>query len=186
MMIFRRLQALVLGLILLLLLMPSVASALKVPHNFGASIPSQAFDNVTQCTKSHFFGLEPWYQYIGGELDTSSGSCEVKCFNILDQGVIPEGQPNAGKPNKNECGQVKSDVPMVILAVIDDLLRIAALVAIGFVLYGAFRYTASQGNPEQTAQAQSTIINALIGLAIATVAIAFVSFLGSKLGSIGP
>jgi hypothetical protein len=70
-----------------------------------------------------------------------------------------------------------------LLAVVDDLLRIAGIVAVAFVLYGAFRYTASQGDPEQTGKAQSTIINALIGMAVATVAIAFISFLGDQIGS---
>lgn len=75
-----------------------------------------------------------------------------------------------------------SDVPLVLLVIIDDLLRIAALVTIGFVLYGSIRYITSQGNPENTASAQSTIINALVGLVIAIIAIGFVSFISSQLG----
>lgn len=113
------------------------------------------------CQKSDFFGLVPWYHY----LPTSDFSgCSIRNFNLL---------PGAGQT---------SDVPLVLLAVIDDLLRVAALVAIGFVLYGAFQLVTSQGEAEATARARTTIINALIGMAVAILAVALVSFLGAKLG----
>jgi hypothetical protein len=70
-----------------------------------------------------------------------------------------------------------------LLAVVDDLLVIAGLVAVIFVIYGGIRYITSQGSPNETAQAQSTIIYALVGLAIAIIAIPTVSYLGTKLGT---
>jgi hypothetical protein len=115
-----------------------------------------------ECTNG-FLGLKPWYHYL--ELDSN---CDIKDFNFFP--------PNGDDP------LIKSDVPLVLLAVIDDLLRIAGLVAVAFVIIGAINYITSQGNPEDTAKAQSTIVNALIGLAISIVAVAFVSFIGSKLG----
>jgi hypothetical protein len=67
------------------------------------------------------------------------------------------------------------------LAVIDSIARISGLVAVAFVLSGAFRYITSSGNPEATARARSTIINALIGVAVVVVAIGFITFLGRSL-----
>ena len=58
---------------------------------------------------------------------------------------------------------------------------IAGIVAIGFVVYGGILYVTSQGSPDQTQKAQSTIQNALIGLVIAMIAVAVVSFLGNKI-----
>lgn len=124
-------------------------------------LPFYTLAALDPCQKGHdFFGLLPWYHYL--KIDPTT--CNIKTFTLLPGG-----------------GQT-SDVPLVLLAVIDDLLRIAALVAIGYVLYGAFRYVASQGDPESTARAQSTIINALIGMAVAILAVALVSFLGGQLG----
>jgi hypothetical protein len=117
---------------------------------------------------STFFGLVPWYHYLNNEFQP--GTCNVKCFNIFNVSV------------PNECGQSKSDIPGVLLAIVDDLLRIAGFVALTFVLVSAFRYTTSVGEPDKHASAQHTLINALIGLAIAIVSIAFVSFVGNKLG----
>ena len=120
------------------------------------------------CKKGDFLGLVPWWHYLptgdfGGTTGTDNG-CNIRSFHFLTEG--------SGHP----------DLPLVLLAVVDDLLRIAGVVAVAFVIYGAFQYVASQGNPEQTARAQSTIINALIGTAVAITAAVFVNFLGQTLG----
>jgi hypothetical protein len=113
------------------------------------------------CQKSTFFGLYPWYHYLPP--DRFDG-CDLKNFHFL---------PGGGQG---------SDIPLVLIAVVDDLLRIAALVAVGFVIVGAIQLVTSQGNPEDTGRARSTITNALLGLAIAIVSATFVSFLGNALG----
>jgi hypothetical protein len=118
------------------------------------------------CDKSNgFFGLTPWWGYLPNSsfLKGDRGSCEITNFNFFGGGQA-------------------SDIPLVLLAVVDDLLKIAGLVAVGFIIYGAFLYVGSQGSPDQTARAQSTILNALIGLAVAITAIVLVTFLGSQFG----
>ncbi len=109
------------------------------------------------CEKK-FLGLNTWYHYLK---TNPPPDCSIKQFNVL-----PNGTP--------------SDIPLVLLAVVDDLLRIAGLLAVMFVIYGGILYVTSQGNPDQTSKAQSTILNALGGFALSLIAIAFVSFIGSK------
>jgi hypothetical protein len=75
-----------------------------------------------------------------------------------------------------------TDVPLVLLALVEILLRIAGLAAIAYVVYGGVQYVTSQGEPDKVAHAKGTIINALAGMLIATLAVAFVSFLGQRLG----
>lgn len=116
---------------------------------------AQAAALAEKCSTG-FFGLVPWYHYL--KLDKN---CEVPNFTLLG---------------------AHSDLLLIILAIVDDLLRIAGVVAVAFVIYAGFRYVTSQGSPEETSKAQSTIINALIGLAIAMIAVAFVSYVGNKLG----
>jgi hypothetical protein len=110
------------------------------------------------CNPPEFFGLKPWYAY----LETDS-KCNVINFEVL---------PTNGA----------SDLLLILLVLIDDLLRIAAFVAIGYIIYGGILYVTSQGSPDQTGKAQNTILNALIGLVIAVVAVAFVTFIGNRLG----
>jgi len=57
---------------------------------------------------------------------------------------------------------------------------IAGLAAVIFVIYAGIKYITSQGSPNETARAQSTIIYALIGLAIAIIAVPTVSYLGNR------
>ncbi|MGZ6005340.1 MAG: pilin [Candidatus Saccharimonadales bacterium] len=146
------------GMALPLFASPAVVHA-ATPGNEGV---------VKNCTQD-FFGLEPWYKFIGNEMGSN---CEIKCFNLVKKTDGP-----------NPCGQTASDVPFVLLAIVDDLLRIAGLFALGFVFVGAFKYVTSQGSPDATASAQNTIINALVGLVLAVAAVSIVSFIGHKLGS---
>lgn len=103
----------------------------------------------------NFFTLTPWYQYLQGQTD-AFGKC------------IP--QINGGQ-----------DIWLIVLAVIDSLLKVAALVAIGFVIYGGIQFVISQGEPDKTNEARNTIINAIVGLVIAMIAAGIVSFLGNAI-----
>jgi len=102
--------------------------------------------------RSSFFGIPSWYKYL--QLDNK---CRVTNF------VVPDS------------------LLLVALAIVDMLLYVAGIIAVGFVIYGGIRYVTSQGNPEETGKAQATVLNALIGLLLAVIAIATVSFLGSHI-----
>lgn len=111
-----------------------------------------------------FFGLQPWWVYLPDDaFDKVNGSCDIRFFDF----------PRAGGG--------ANDAVLVLLAVVNDLLRIAGVVAVVFVIYGAIKLIASQGEPEATANARTTIVNALIGAAIAIIAVGFVSFVGSAI-----
>lgn len=127
--------------------------SVALPHTVHAA-------GVDACQKETFFGLNPWYQYL--ELDPST--CEVKDFNLI---------PSNGQ---------KSDVPLVLLAVVDDLLRIAGIVAVVYIIYAGIQFIMSRGNPDEAAKARGALINAVVGLAIALIAVALVSFAGRSLG----
>jgi hypothetical protein len=90
------------------------------------------------------------------------------------------------QPNTNEAStcQIKikglSDIWKIVAALIEALLRIASLVAIGFVVFGGITYTTSQGAPDKTKAALSTIISALVGLTITIIASATVGFIAGR------
>jgi hypothetical protein len=104
-----------------------------------------------------FFGLTPWFKYLKGEPDAFG-----KCVPQIADGA---------------------DIWLIGLAVIDSLITISALVAFGFVIFGGVQYIVSQGDPEKTNQAKNTILNALIGMVIAILAVGLVRFVGTKLGA---
>lgn len=171
----RKLVLLVVALLMLVTVFaePVADRAAAAPIKTPVSLTTFA-DAATQCDRS-FFGLRAWFYYMPNELgvpqrgDTPGDPCAVRCFNIFPQ------------QKANDCGQKSSDIPAIILAVVDDLLRIAGLVAVIFVIIGAFQFVGSRGNAERTASAQSTVIGALVGLAISMAAVGIVAFIGNRL-----
>jgi hypothetical protein len=104
-----------------------------------------------------FFGIPVWYKYIA---KAQPGACDFTQFKIW-----PPDQ-----------------ITLIGVALLDGMLRLAGIVAIGFIMYGGAQYITSQGESDRVKSALSTIINALIGLGITMVAVAFVTFLGNRLG----
>lgn len=115
--------------------------------------------------KPNFFGLPSIYEYM----NVDPATCQV-IFNSAPNGTSPAPKDFFGTP------------VLIGLAVIDILLRIGGLVAVGFVIYGGIQYVTSQGESDRTAKARGTIINALIGLALTVIASALVAFVGKKIG----
>ena len=100
-----------------------------------------------------FFGFPTWYKYLPGQ------PVEGGCIPRLTQ---------------------LNDLWLILLAVVEMLLRLAAIAAVVYVLYGGVKFVTSRGNPEKTASARTAVQDALIGLIIAVAAIAVVSFVGSR------
>ncbi len=117
---------------------------------------------TSSCDLPGFFSLPTWYKYlkVKPEPDPITEKCEVQ-FHLMNGGVFNGG-----------------DMLLIGLAIVDILIRIAALVAVAFVLYGGIKYITSQGSPEGIKAAQNTILNAVIGLVIAILAATIVAFIG--------
>lgn len=118
---------------------------------------------AAKCGSGGFFGLPSWHQYLNKDEAASkvTGKCEVS-FNLMQNGEFNG-----------------TDILLIALSIVDILIRIAALVAVFFVMYGGIKYSISQGSPDGTKAAMSIIMNALIGLGIAIIAGAFVAFIGN-------
>lgn len=112
---------------------------------------------------SNFLFFPYWYQYLKGiavSSDLSNQSASVVC------------NPQLGS---------LSDIWLIVAAVIEILLRVASIAAVGMVIYGGVKYIESQGEPEKITQARKTITNALIGLLLSVMAAAFISFIARSI-----
>lgn len=105
-------------------------------------------------TTSSFLAFPTWYEYLHSTPDPN-GICSPAIQKL-------------------------TDVWLVVAAVIEIMLRVAALVAVAMVMYGGFNYVTSQGEPSKTAQARDTIVGALVGLLIAVIAAVLVGFLAGR------
>lgn len=112
-----------------------------------------------ECTLSQtkFFILPPWWEYLTGRLDPL-GQC-APVFNF------------------------PTDIWAVGLAVLDMLIRLAGFVAVVSIILAGVQFITAAGNTDKITAARRRILNALIGLAIASVATAVVVFIGRYFGS---
>ncbi len=120
------------------------------------------------CTNS-ILGLPTWFRYL--ELNNE---CEV---------VGPTETVRGKDGELEQRFDWQSAAGYVAIAVLEILLRIGALVAVGFVMYGGFRFITSQGDPEGAKNARNTIINAIIGLVITIASASIVAFIANRLTS---
>lgn len=125
-----------------------------------------------QCAPTSFFGIPSWYEYLyrAGYVEpvrhNGMTTCEVNLEFVSDRGVL----------NLEPLG-------LIFLGALDILLRIGALVAVAFIVYGGIQYVLSQGEPDRAKKAFGTILNGVIGLAIMVIAAAIVAFIGRAVAS---
>ncbi|HET9174245.1 MAG TPA: pilin [Candidatus Saccharimonadales bacterium] len=118
-------------------------------------------------TKSAFLNFPYWYQYLHGKAALQNPMAPMSSSNQL---VCTD--PGLSGLN---------DVWLIVAAIIEILLRIATLAAIGVIIYAAIRYITSQGDTEDTKKSRSTIINALVGLLLAVTAATIVNFVARSI-----
>ncbi|HEX5798265.1 MAG TPA: hypothetical protein VFX79_02820 [Candidatus Saccharimonadales bacterium] len=100
-----------------------------------------------------FFGLPAWHKYIKTEQGVSQCVPQINSLN---------------------------DFWLIGLAVIELLVRMALYIGIAFVVYAGIKYSESRGNVDKATSAKNTLIDAITGVIIAMVAVAILSFVGSR------
>jgi hypothetical protein len=95
-------------------------------------------------------------------------------------GVIPSQGPLAERIQSGDVGL--SDIPLVIVHLIDLVTKIAGTIAVGFLVYGGFQYVAS-GLTEQKEQAKNSIKYAIIGIIVTFLAWKIVDIVQTNLTS---
>jgi hypothetical protein len=117
---------------------------------------AQPAQGVCAGENSSFLGFPTWYKFLSHAPSATTGKCELNA-------------------------KIPDDAPKILLAIFEIILRVSGLAAVGFVIYGGFQYLLSQGEPEQTKGAKSTILNAFIGLVITMLATAVVNIIGRNI-----
>lgn len=123
--------------------------------NFADSFVSNC-DPAKDNGSHALFGLPHWWDYIhSGQKDTFD-----RCIPHID---FPAG------------------IWAIGLAVLDMLLFVAGIVAVGSIIFAGFEYVTTEGNSEKGVSARKRIVNSVAGLAIVLVAASIVQFIGDRL-----
>ena len=101
-----------------------------------------------------FLGIPAWYR---GLVDSN---CEIKKISEKDSGGI----------------SLNTFIWTVVLNLADGLFRVAGVIATGFIVWAGFQYMIAQGSSSKVAAAKTTLVNAIIGLIIASLAVALTNF----------
>lgn|GEM_PF-988250 len=129
--------------------------------SFVAVLPGLALAAADPC-KNSFLGFPSWAEYLTFHTDQVGNQCIISTNTAYGNPAI-----------------------LIALAILDILIRLSGLVAVFFVAYGGIKLTTSQDSPDQVAGARKTILNAVIGLAIALLASQIIKFIAAQLVSKG-
>lgn len=119
---------------------------------------------------------------------TSSGSCSKDTrfllFPAWYNGLVQaDGEDcNIVSPNSEEIGGIDKFIWRIALNIVEILLVAAGYLAVGFIIYGGYKYMISAGSPDGMVSARKTIMNACIGLVISIAAVAIVNTVSGGLG----
>jgi TRAP-type C4-dicarboxylate transport system permease small subunit len=75
---------------------------------------------------------------------------------------------------------------VIVLNVLEILLRVGALMAVGYIIYGGFKMISSQGQPDHVKSAKDTITNAVVGVIITMVSATAVSVIAQRVAGTAP
>jgi hypothetical protein len=101
--------------------------------------------------------------------------------------VAPVGAINVttdactANPDSAICKSTGNDIGTIINKVVNVLLYVLGIIAVIMMIIGGIRYTTSQGDAKQVADAKNTILYAVIGLVVAFSAYAVVNWVIAKL-----
>ncbi len=124
--------------------------------------PAPSANAVPECD-GRLMGIPPWYRGVTvNDGDAANPNCSI--------------EPPAGSD------QIGIFITKIALNVIEIGVVIAGYIAIGFILYGGFMFMTNGANPTVVEKARMTILNAVIGLAIALGAVAILNLIFGILG----
>lgn len=103
----------------------------------------------------------------------------VMPVNVLAEGTSTNifSAPCRDNPDQPICKQAnQSTLPQLIKRIVDIMLFLIGAISVLMVVVGGIRYVTSGGDPQQVKAAKDTVLYAVIGLVIAILAYAIVSF----------
>lgn len=131
-----------------------------VPVGTAAAAP-------TSCDTGQM-GFVPWY----AGLTTGPPDCNIKTICHKDKPGCVENSTTVF---------LDTFIWTVVANISSILLTSVVYIAIGFIMFGGFKYMTSQGSPDRVAGAKKTITAAIIGMIIALLASAIVSYIMGRL-----
>lgn len=135
--------------------MAAMAFAGLVGGSFTAIATPQT--SFAAACESRVLGFPTWYRTLG-ETKTVDGeeTCEIQ------------------KPGSGRNG-LSNFIWKIVLNVLEIALLLVGYLAVGFIIYGGFKYITGAGSPDKITAGRKIILNAVIGLVISIFSVAIVN-----------
>lgn len=121
--------------------------------------PAPSVSAASDCN-ARLFGIPPWYR----GLTNGPPDCTIKSPSEMSAGA-------------NETEKLRNFVVVLALNIIEMAVVITGYIAAFFILYGGFLFITSGSSSSGVEKARHTILNAVIGLAIALSAVAILNLI---------
>lgn len=118
-------------------------------------VMTPATANAAACN-DRFLTMPTWYTGL------TDGSCRMRPIPKTDEGL-------------------RNYVLKIALNIIEILLQVAAYAAVGFIIWGGFKYMIAVGEASKVASAKNTVRNAVAGLLIAIAAVVIVNLISRNI-----
>ena len=128
-----------------------------VPMEVGAQASAGSNGH---CNNYFLLTIPAWYNNVNRT--SEGGGCEIA--------------------SPTEVGGIGPFIWIIVLNIVEMILRAAGYAAVGFIIYGGYKYMISAGSPEGMVAARKTIMNAAIGLIISIGAVAIVRTVSTGIG----
>lgn len=102
--------------------------------------------------------LPAWYN---GLTVAKDGNCELK--------------------SPTEVGGISNYIWLIALNVVEIILQLVGYIAVGFIIFGGYKYMISAGSPDGMVKARKTITNAIVGLVISIASVAIVNLVAGAI-----
>ncbi len=145
------------------LLLPMTAQA--------ARFTGDATNDEGRACSSSFLGFPAWYD----GLPRKEGTCDI----AVSERVVQDD--SGAKVEDVSQDELNAFIFRIVLNIIDIALRIIGYAAVGFIIYGGFKYLTSSGSADRITSGRKIITNALIGLVISFMSVAVVNLIASYL-----
>ena len=128
------------------------------------------FGDGDTCASS-FLGIPAWYD----GLPRDPSGCNVR----VSEATTTDG--NGKTVEDPSQGDLSSFIFRIALNIIELALWLIGYLAVGFIIYGGFKYLTSAGSADRITAGRKIIQNAVIGLVISFFSVAIVNFIASNI-----
>jgi len=103
-------------------------------------------------------------------------------FPAWYRGLPRDGDCNILPPDNGTGRTLTAFIFTIVVNIIEIGLQLVAYAAVGYIIYGGFKYLTAAGDPNRITAGRKIITNALIGLVLSFMSIAIVNLVAGNIG----